>query len=485
MGICRIPPKSSILFSLRFLCLLLFKWSLFASVHDQLARATRLSVASDPFVCELGNLFDSNIRLTDMSDSGVRYAGLGDVKNTGLAVQEAAARLHHLSFVEKRLLFFCAAHLVATPIRDLKLLLGRAQFLAAERCTALRRRMQELRMPKVRIENCPSEALDLAMDEALHCETSNEVAATVHMLHLKLITAYGRYLEQASPLADAPSCDLITSLLPLLRRITESFNAFVQTAGERYSTTRLEKFLSAAGGLDGSGPSIDNLPSRERSEKRFEIDRRSGRPSFPAMVWDYIKPPLEQTGDYFVHMLGIRLSEINVAEGLATVIFETKDKPWEFHHDLSRHLWDEIRHSMMGEAAIEALYGDAGAIPMREYERVYCMEAPPLEQYATLGIEIEGGQMRYPVGKRGEWEFCRDAAKDPLMTTFQDYDWADEVLHVNLARRQLTDWFPGGVKELSAFAQEGRMTRTKVKNRHAPVNLSVPTPLDAIQEGDH
>ena len=110
------------------------------------------------------------------------------------------------------------------------------------------------------------------------------------------------------------------------------------------------------------------------------------------------------------------------------------------------------------------------------------METPALEQYATLGIEIEGGQMRYPVGKRGEWEFCRDAVKSPLMTTFQDFDWADEVLHVNLAKRQLSDWFPGGAKELSSFAQQGRLKRTEVKERHAPVKLTVPTPASAIRK---
>jgi hypothetical protein len=38
-------------------------------------------------------------------------------------------------------------------------------------------------------------------------------------------------------------------------------------------------------------------------------------------------------------------------------------------------------------------------------------------------------------------------------------DSADEILHVNLARRQLTDWLPGGVKELSLFAQRGRLKR--------------------------
>jgi hypothetical protein len=166
------------------------------------------------------------------------------------------------------------------------------------------------------------------------------------------------------------------------------------------------------------------------------------------------------------------------------VVHEGRDKPWEFHHDLSRHLWDEIRHSMMGEAAIKSIYGDSCAIPMREYERVYCLEASLLEQYATRGIEIEGGQMRYPVGKRGEWEFCRDAVKSPLMTTFQDFDWADEVLHVNLARRRLSDWFPGGTKELSSFAQQGRLKRTEVKERHAAVKLTVPAPASAIREPD-
>jgi hypothetical protein len=417
-----------------------------------------------------------------MSDPSFRYAGLGDVKKTGLSVQSAAERLHRLSFVEKRLMLFCVGHLVGTPVRDLKLLLGRAQFLAAERTSMLRRRLQELRMPKMRIDKCPNEALTLALDEALHCESSQEVATIAHALHEELVAAYLRYLDRTNPLADSPSCDLITSQLPLLRTITESLGAYRKTLGEDTSDKRLEKFFSAAGGLDGSAAAREKLPAPERSERSFAIDRTAGRPASTALVWDYIKPPLEETTDHFVHMLGIRLSEINVAEGLAIVIYENQDKPWEFHHDLSRHLWDEIRHSMMGEAAIEEAYGEPGAIPMREYERIYCMEAPPLEQYATLGIEIEGGQMRYPVGKRGEWEFCRDAVKNTLMTTFQDYDWADEVLHVNLARRQLTDWFAGGIKELSLFAHEGRLRRTEVKERQTPVKLTIPSPIPPTPE---
>lgn len=31
--------------------------------------------------------------------------------------------------------------------------------------------------------------------------------------------------------------------------------------------------------------------------------------------------------------------------------------------------------------------------------------------------------------------FARDAAKDPLMTTFQDFDWADEVVHAGFGEK--------------------------------------------------
>ena len=131
-------------------------------------------------------------------------------------------------------------------------------------------------------------------------------------------------------------------------------------------------------------------------------------------------------------------------------------------------------YGMKCDTPVEATFGNARAIPMRDYESVYCMEAPALEQYATLGLEIEGAQMKYPVGKRGEWEFCRDVAGHALMTTFQDYDWADEVLHVNIAKRQLAQWLQGGGEALSAIAEEGKANRTKVKQRYAPVQLNVP-----------
>ena len=64
------------------------------------------------------------------------------------------------------------------------------------------------------------------------------------------------------------------------------------------------------------------------------------------------------------------------------------------------------------------------------------------------------------------------AVKDPLMTTFQDFDWADEVLHVNIAKRQLNEWFRNGTQELSALAEAGKQNRARVKERHPPARIS-------------
>ena len=414
-----------------------------------------------------------------------KFAGLGDVTRVGLSVQSAVDRLLRLAYIERRLMFLAAAYLGPVPERDLKLLLGRLQYYAGERCQGLHTRLRQMRMPKTRIEGVPDERLEILMDEALPSGSSREIAETLWWLHCKLQAAYQDYLKITNPLADAPTCDAIEAALPRLSSAIDWLDDYLNHLGanaqSRAAWQRLEKFLCSAGGLDGAGAKSEVKVERERSTRPFRVQREAGRDPTVERVWDYVKPPPEDVADHLVYMLGIRLSEINVAEGLAVVLCETPGMPWEFYHDLSRHLWDEVRHSMMGEAAIKATFGDLQAIPMRDYESVYCMEAPALEQYATLGLEIEGAQMKYPVGKRGEWEFCRDLAGHALMTTFQDYDWADEVLHVNIAKRQLADWVRAGGKELTAIAEEGKANRTRVKQRYAPVRLTVPP--DTLERG--
>jgi hypothetical protein len=146
---------------------------------------------------------------------------------------------------------------------------------------------------------------------------------------------------------------------------------------------------------------------------------------------DESRSPYERT----VALMYKRLREMDVPEMMAPIIAKTEGKPWEYYRELTRQLWDECRHAMMGEVAFESLGVDWTAIPMAiSFSYLLNNYTTPLEAHGRL-YAIEQGLMRQ-TGKRSEWEVARSAGL-PLAVTFQDYDWADEVLHAQIGRR----WF--------------------------------------------
>ncbi|MBW7461894.1 hypothetical protein K0U00_48370, partial [Paenibacillus sepulcri] len=129
-------------------------------------------------------------------------------------------------------------------------------------------------------------------------------------------------------------------------------------------------------------------------------------------------------------MMFTRFFEMSPAEAVACVHFQSEGKPWEFYLDTARHAWDEVRHSWFSEAALRVKGYDIYDKPnWTGWLDMTLQLFEPDEAYTHLTIAIEKAAMKYPPGKREEWEFCRDIARDPLMTTFQDFDWADEVVH--------------------------------------------------------
>ena len=79
----------------------------------------------------------------------------------------------------------------------------------------------------------------------------------------------------------------------------------------------------------------------------------------------------------------------------------------------------------------------------------------PIERHAVLYF-IEQGLMPR-TGKRFEWETAL-ASHNPLSALFQDYDWADEVLHAKIGR----DWYLKEFKDARAAVQYGDECWSKV-----------------------
>jgi hypothetical protein len=131
-----------------------------------------------------------------------------------------------------------------------------------------------------------------------------------------------------------------------------------------------------------------------------------------------------------------RLREIDVPEMMASIITETKGKPWGYYRDMTRQLWDEARHAMMGEVGFLSLGINWPQQVMVNFTWSLGLntQLTPRERHGVLYF-IEQGLMP-KTGKRYEWETAT-MSQNPLSSTFQDYDWADEVLHARVGR----DWY--------------------------------------------
>lgn len=424
-----------------------------------------------------------------------QYAGLTNTKTSGLSVEECASRVQHLAYVEERLMLLQAAHVISVPERDVKGLLARLQYEDSQHADMLKKRLPELRVSKKKAFQPPQSPLTIVFDEAMYADSTAELlAALVTVFKPALLAGYQSYLATTNGLADYPAVRLIRIIMAeeeeALRLLSAAYDDVVNSPERQAEANRwaehLHTLLIAAGGVDGSGPVTPEAVVPRRATGPYVIPRQLTRDDAFPRVWDFIHVENEQVNQRLAQMISTRLSEVTVAEGLALVLCETPDQPWEFYVDLARHLWDEMRHSLFGEAAAEDIFGDRAAMPMRDFEAEYLFKMTPLELYALIGIGVEAALMKYPPGKREEYEFCRDSARYPLMRTLQDFDWADEVLHVNIARRQLKEWYNGDQSELVALAQQGLDFRASVRHAHPQSPLpDLNGRLAVRSEGDH
>ncbi len=410
-------------------------------------------------------------------NSSYQFAGLQRAKEPGLSVEECARRIHRMACVEERLMFLQAAHIVTTPQRDLKGLLSRLQYEDGLHSDLLKNRLKELRVSSSKGQGVPDTRLEVVMDEAMESDGSVELlAALVKVFKPALLDAYRSYVGQTNGLADYESVRLMRAIIAeeeeTLDLLEAAYSDVVQTVEEKEVAAKwastLEKMLEDAGGIAGAAEMGVGSVQAVRSGGRFRVARRPGRDDTFASVWDFIHVDEDRVPQRLAQMIATRLGEVTIAEALAIVLLEVEGQPWSFYLAISRHMWEEMRHSLFGEAAAEQVYGDRAALPLRDFEIEYLFEMTPLELYAMLGIGVEAALMKYPPGKRAEYEFCRDRARHPLMTTFQDFDWADEVEHVQIARRQLKRWFGGDADELSALAEQGMELRARTRRLHAP-----------------
>ncbi len=371
-----------------------------------------------------------------------------DAARRGLSVDESVRlhKRHHWVF--KRLHEILIKRLTAEPLYELKMAFSLHAHLCAEHATALRERVAEMREPPLGLDKVPDAALDALLDEALAAPDTGALVLGVYGVILpRLSESLAAYQSSTNKLTDHPSWRVnrfaiveVEEMIAYGRAaiaalVTEERRAELQGwAGllQRLWSWDAEKEGPPQRMFSNPTPAYDKTPRRD---ERFRDPYNMGVHA-EAFLYDEEMPVEPKT----LMLYYKRLREIDVPEMMASILAETTGKPWKYYRDMTRQLWDEARHAMMGEVG----FLQAG-IDWRQFVQVnftWSMalntQLSPIERHAVL-YYIEQGLMP-KTGKRFEWETAIASGED-YAATIQDYDWADEVLHARIGR----DWY---VKEM-------------------------------------
>ncbi len=352
----------------------------------------------------------------------------------GLGVDECVRRLKRFHYSLKRLHRIFNDRLTAEPIYELKMGFSLHSFLCAELATGLRQRIGEMREPPLGLDVVPCEALEVLFDEIANAVDTQELVLGLYGIVLPALKReVEQYCSDTHPLADAPTRRLLRAgLLDLedmviygaqvLEALDVEGNQWSANLGKAWEGELIEREHSL------EPRPFDGFPRRD---ERFPDPYNMGV-NAEVFLYDEDMPAQAKT----LMMFYKRLREIDVPEMMASIIAETEGKPWGYYRDMTRQLWDESRHAMMGEVG----FAQAGVDWPRQvmvnftWSLALNTQLDPKERHAVLYF-IEQGLMP-KTGKRYEWEVAKESG-NTLSALFQDFDWADEVLHARVGR----DWY--------------------------------------------
>ena len=385
----------------------------------------------------------------------------------GLSVEKCVNRLKRMHWVFRRLHETFVKRLVSEPVYELKMAFSLHAHYCAEHAAALRARVAEMREPPLGLDVVPDAALDVFLDEVLAAPSTEALVLGIYGVAIPALRgALERHLRETNPIVDHPSVRVCRFARVEVEAMEEYGKACLKALlgaelGEeaRRNQERLQLLLAQAGGLDGAEVRAEGLPERVWSRPGFRFDpmpQRDARFQDPYNMGVHAEAFLYDAGMPVkakpLMLYYKRLREIDVPEVIASILAETPGQPWEYTVDLTRQLWDEARHAMMGEIGFwRSGIAWEEFVPINfTWSLALNTQLTPMERHAVL-YYIEQGLMP-KTGKRFEWEVGLESG-DAFAALAQDYDWADEVLHARIGR----DWYVksmGDSKRATAYGDE-------------------------------
>jgi len=378
-----------------------------------------------------------------------------EASRPGLGVDESVTRLRRLEYSLRRLHLLSALALPTVPEWEAKCGLGLHSWLDSEACGAVQARINELRHPSLRFHDSPDEALTTLFDELAEFQSTVELLAGLDVVRADLVAAIDEYIAGANPLADFPSVFVLRRLRTEQADILEWTRAALAGLSEHYDEHPEAWAAHVRDLLESPATSTAGLRCATESRSRDVTPRRDSRfkDAFntSAKIDTYFADRSRPADERAFALAYKRLREMDVPEWMGPILSSAANRPWEYHTDLSRQLWDETRHAMMGEVVLHShgVPHYAFPVPITGAEALN-LEFEPREAHLILW-GVEQSLMPADTGKRFEFEVVREHG-DPLISTFQDFDWADEVVHVKIGGRWIASEYGDTVEARAAAA---------------------------------
>jgi hypothetical protein len=341
----------------------------------------------------------------------------------GYDVDDNAIRFSNYVHVLRELVHFTNGWMPLEPSWERKYALGDHVHDDARALTKIKRRLYELRHP-AEYPGAPSPELERLLDRVAGAASAGEYLSVAYgEAKPALIRAMRIHLDNLDPVADEPSLRLLTQLVERQERHVRELGE----AGARFDAD------------------IGTLPVKLRTEPRelrilppleepvrddFVEVTETGDPYLSRDLYvngaENHVPVEREEQQHFFH--GLMDAELSAAELMARNSHEHPEMPWDFHVDMARQNWDEVRHARLHDLLMKDELGCAWgdfAVGFSYFRSIYA--------YDLLGrLCLFNGTSE----QRAMWRHSHrrktlmELGQERVAMVF-DYLLADEVPHVH------------------------------------------------------
>jgi hypothetical protein len=278
----------------------------------------------------------------------------GAERPLGYDVDDNATRFSNYFHVLRELVHFTNGWLPLEPSWPRKYALGDHVHDDARALSKIKRRLYELRSPSD-YPGSPSPKLEELLDRMAAADSPGTYIEVAYLeAKPQLAAAMQRHLENLDPVADEPSLRLLTQILERQFR-------HIQELGEEVSWLSYDlgeypvRLRSAPRELRILPPLVE--PARDDFVEVTEHgDPYLTRELYINGAENHVPIEAEEQRHFF-H--GLMDAELSAAELMARNSHEHPEMPWEFHVDMARQTWDEVRHAKVHDLLMKEELGCA------------------------------------------------------------------------------------------------------------------------------